>query len=178
MKGHFNHLLENPRGLSWSWRIKDAKCCFIPGQRNSNLAIHRKTYIPKYCPVSWPHFPPHFPHFSGLWSPETEDGARACPAFHREKKHFGMQGLLHQWTSQAGKWGFSSWPCLWVSLTLGLSAAAPKCCGDAFEERHVRPWLPLLRGSIWLQLPTLECRAAIFGAEGSRGRTNRTLFTH
>lgn len=138
MEGYFSHLLENPPGLSWSWRIKDAKCCFIPGQRNSKLAIHRKMYIPKYCPISWPRFPPAV-GCRQLRSAKTEDGTapqhQHVPLSMQKKKHFGMQGLLpntatlHHWTSQPGKWSFSSWRCLWASLTLRLSGAAPKCSG-------------------------------------------------
>lgn len=97
MDGYFSHLLENPRGLSWSWRTKDAKCCFIPGQRCSKPAIHRNTYIPKNCPILWPCFPTAVGGRQ-LWSLETEDeqlhSTRMSCFPRRKKEHFGMQELL------------------------------------------------------------------------------------
>lgn len=117
----------------------------------------------------------HISHL--LQSPETEDGALACPAFHRKKSTLGCKGCF---TSEHLRLGNEVFPPDHISecpSCLG-SPEQPRNAAAAFKERHVRPWQSLLRGSIWLQLPTLECRAAIFGAEGSRRRTNRTLFTH
>lgn len=102
MEGYFSHLLENPRGLSWSWRIKDAKCCFIPGQRRSTLAIYSNMYVPKYCP-SPSLFHGHVFHL--LWEAGSSEvpgletkhlHSTSTPCFPRRKNpmHFGMHGLL------------------------------------------------------------------------------------
>lgn len=110
--------------------------------------------------------------------PETEDGT--APQHEHILLSTGKKAL---WDARAASKHSNSFTTEHPRLgnevfPPGPASECPSCSGSpeqprnaaaAFEERHVRPWQPLLRGSIWLQLPTLECRAAIFGAEGSGG---------
>lgn len=178
MEGYFSHLLENPRGLSWSWRIKDAKCCFIPGQRRSTLAIYSNMYIPKYCP-SPSLFHGHVFHLpweagsSEVPGLETKHlHSTSTPCFPRRKKSHAL------WDARAAPKGSNpitiKHPCPGNEVFPPESQSPNTPLGVTHTHTHAqaprkgseilplllkggrgtpRPRQPLLAGSIWLQLP-------------------------